>query len=57
MVSGFMFHKTVLGFIAVTTDYTNMSSMTEVIAFNMIFHDILSLAYFSTDTALKALLG
>lgn len=52
-----MFHKTVLGFIAVTTDYTHMSSMTEVIAFNMIFHDILSLAYFSTDSALKALLG
>ena len=32
-----------------------MSSMTHVVADNVVFHDILPLAHFATHTALKAL--
>lgn len=56
MISGSVLHETILCSIRISTYSTNVSSMAKMVAFDVISHYVFSLANFSTNTALPALL-
>ena len=56
MISGSVLHETILCSIRISTYSTNVSSMAKMVALDVIPHYVFSLANFSTNTALPALL-
>jgi len=56
MIGGSVLHQAILCLIRISTYSTNVSIMAKMIALDVILHYIFSLANFSTNSALPALL-